>query len=296
MNKKRKGGAMTPYTAFLIAAILAVVALPLRTYQLANLINPDTGFWEVRDETSYILYGLIAVTAIVSFIFSKYSKGIKGTEFRENRNIWLSVTSGLFGLGLLYDAYIQSATIKGIAGTFNPEVTSFGFFIMSTGILTKGFQVLFALLSAVYLGIIAISNFKGDGQYKEHRLIALSPALWAVCRVLFFFVEPISYRNVSQMFIEILYLIFAMVFFFVFARIASGVNPPENPWLLFFAGITASFIAAICALAPFALTITGRSYFVATEHPLQYADVAATLMIITVLLSNLPVGNKVEER
>ena len=295
MNKKGKGGTMTPYTAFLVAAVLAVVALPLRTYQLANLINPDTGFWEVRDETSYILYGLIAVIAIVSFIFSKFSKDLKGTEFREEKNIWLAVTSGLLGLGLLVDAYGQAVIIRKIAGTYNPDSVSLGFFLMSTGVLTKGFQVLFALLSAVYAGVLAVSNFKGDGQYKEYRMLALSPALWTVCRMLFFFVEPISYRNVSQMFMEIIYLIFAMVFFLVFARIASGVNPPEKPWLLFFTGITASFVAAICALAPFALTITGRSYFVATEHPLQYADLTSAIFIVTVLLSNLPVGNKVEK-
>lgn len=296
MNKKGKSGAMTPYTAFLIAAVLALVALPLRTYQLANLINPDTGFWEYRDDTRFILYGIVALVAVLSFVFSKFSKGLKGTEFREGRNVWLGITSGLFTLGLLSDAYVQAMTVKSLAATYNPEAVSIGFFLMSTGILTKGFQVLFAVLSAIYAGILSVSSFKGDGQYKEHRMLALSPALWAVCRVLYFFVVPVSYRNVSQMLLEILYLMFAMAFFLVFARIASGVNPPENPWPLFFTGISASFIGAICALPPFALTITGRSYFVATEHPLQYADVAAAILIITVLLSNIPVGNRVKER
>lgn len=288
MNKL-KAASLSPNGAIILAAVFTLVAVPLRTFQFLNCLDPETGFWTVRDVTVPILYALVIAVALLAFCISLFSGIMPKPEFSKKKDTPFGVAAVLMALGFLWDAVagVRTAylTFVGMEAT---EDLSLTYQLISSGTIARAAQVLFAILSAVYLIFFAISKFAGSALYEDRKVLALSPVVWGICRLLGHFVEPISYKNVSQLLLEIILIVFAMIFWFAFARIASGVNPDSSMWLFFFGGITAAFLGYVCALAPFILIITGQGHLIPETRPMQYADLAFAIFATCALFNAMP--------
>lgn len=288
MNKL-KAASLSPNGAILLAAVFTLFAVPLRTFQYLNCLDPENGFWMVRDVTVPVLYALVIAVAVFAFFISLFSGIMPKPEFSKQKDIPFGVASVLMAAGFAWDAFVNVrtafATYNGIVDT---EELSLMYQLVSSGTIARVGQVLFAVLSVVYLCFFSISKLAGSDLYTEHRVLALSPVLWGVCRLLVHFVEPISYKNVSQLLLEICLVVFAMIFWFAFARIASGVNPDSSMWLFFFGGITAAFLGFVCALAPFILILTGRGDLLPETRPMQYVDLAFAIFTTCALFNAMP--------
>ena len=287
--KKLKAASLSPNRAILLAAVFALFAVPLRTFQFLNCLDPETGFWTVRDVTVPILYALVIAVALLAFCISFFSGIMPKPEFSQKKDTPFGITSLLMALGFLWDAVANVRTIiQTVNGIEVTEDLSMTYQLISSGTFARIAQVLFAVLSAVYLIFFAISKLTGNALYENRKVLALSPVLWGVCRLLGHFVEPISYKNVSQLRLEIILVVFAMIFWFAFARIASNVNPDSSMWLFFFGGITASFLGYVCALAPFILIITGQGHLIPETRPMQYVDLAFAIFATSALFNAMP--------
>ena len=279
MNKL-KAASLSPNGAIILAAVFTLFAVPLRTFQFLNCMDPETGFWTVRDVTVPVLYALVIAVAVFAFFISLFSGIMPKPEFSKQRDIPLGVSGLLMALGFAWDAFVNVRTaIATYAGLSETEDLSLTYQLISSGTLARFGQVLFAVLSVVSLIFFGISKLTGTTLYESHKVLALSPVVWGVFRLLVHFVEPISYKNVSQLLLEILLVVFAMIFWFAFARIASGVNPDSSMWLFFFGGITAAFLGYVCALAPFVLIITGQGHLIPENRPMQYVDLAFAISV-----------------
>ncbi len=286
---KFKISSLSPMPLVIILAIASLIGVPLRTYQLLKCIDHETGFWLTQDFTGPLLYALCILVAVVALGMSFFSGIMPAPEFAEKRNIPMGVTAILFTLTFLIDAITQMGTYITIFSNYVAEqYTSFFSYMVSTGSLALTLQSVFGLLAAFYFALVAFSCFLGNANYTKTKALALTPVLWGIFRMIYFFANPISYRNVSQLLLEMGTLTFALMFFLSFARIASKVNEESSMWILWFSGTAGAFFGYVSSLAPFILTITGNSGSIAPEYPVQYTDLVFALFATVVLLSNLP--------
>lgn len=287
-KKQHKIGSLSPVGIMIIAAVAILVAVPLRTYQLANCIDPSTGFWLVKDFSYTILIGLGIAVIVLGFILTRFCGIMPRPHFQTKKSGWLGLLGLLLALGFVYDAVQNGFNGAAYIQNYDPQTASLWYYLMSTGALSGLLQALFALLSGIYFAVYAISMFSGTGAYKKRRALALSPVLYVLFRLMGKFVDPISYKNVSQLFLELLFMGFGIVFFLSFARIASSVNESSSMWILYFTGVVSAFFAYCAAMAPFVLMITGHSQYICSTYPMQYVDLTYALFVTGVLLSNLP--------
>jgi len=297
-NRSLKVGSLSPVGMMVFAAVMTLIAVPLRTYQLVNLVEPSTGFWLEKDLTVFILYGIIGLVIVLAFFISGLSGVMPGPKFPEKRSIPLGIVSLLMTVAFAYEnvtLLMESMLTYQSYQATGTVVSTYS--LMSSGVGPAFLESIFGLLAALYFMVLAISLFQGSGAYKRRRVLALNPVLWAIFRLIVQFVNPIRYQNVSQLLFELIYLVFTMIFFLSFARIASGVNETKSMWVLFFTGISGAFMAFVVALAPFALLITGNSAYICSDYPLEYTDLIIGFFITGVLLFNLPVriSNHLEE-
>ena len=287
--KTLKAASLSPNGAIILAAVFTLFAVPLRTFQFLNCLDPENGFWTVRDVTVPVLYALVIAVAVFAFFISLFSGIMPKPEFSKQRDIPFGVAGILMALGFVSDAFF---CVRNIITTYNGivpnEDLSLGYQLISSGTIGRIGQALFAVLSVVYLLFLSISKLTGTALHESRKLLALCPVLWGVFRLLVHFVEPISYKNVSQLLLEICLVVFAMIFWFAYARISSRVNGESSMWLFFFGGITAAFLGYVCALAPFILILTGKGDLIPESRPMQYVDLAFAIFATCALFNAMP--------
>ena len=76
--------------------------------------------------------------------------------------------------------------------------------LMASGTLPALLQSLFAVISAVYFTVAAISFKKGNGSISNHKYIALAPVFWAGFKLIARFIKQISYVQVSDLLLELM--------------------------------------------------------------------------------------------
>lgn len=287
--KKLKISSLSPLPLVLVLAIAAIIAVPLRTFQLSNCIDPETGFWLVRDFTIPILYALCGIVIVASFFISLLSGIMTPPTFSDKKDLPLGISSALLAVTLLVDAIKQMSVYIALFGDYAVEANGdFFMYILKSGALALTLQSIFGLIAALYLSLTAYSHFSGNPIYKSSRLLALAPVVWAICRMIYHFVEPISYKNVSQLLLELILLTMVMIFFLSFARIASDVNGESSMWLLWFSGVSGTFLGLVCGLAPLVLVITGKGDMLAPKYPLQLTDLFFAAFALCTLFKNMP--------
>lgn len=139
-----------------------VAVLPLRTYQLMRLIEPETGFYTGHSATIPTLYILLAVCTVVLVVIS-YLSGDVPVRLWKRKNIGLGTVSLLFAVSLVVDAISQTENFLNILSERNALViqqnTSLFLYLIKTGGFALIFEVLFAVLSCVFFSLFRLSLY-----------------------------------------------------------------------------------------------------------------------------------------
>lgn len=296
--KKLKIKNLSPTPLLIILAVFVFISIPIRVFQLTNCIDPKTGFWAAQDFTALLLYILIIAFAVVAFVLSFFSASMTRPQFSENKDVAYGVFSIVFAATILVQSVLSASSLLSIASTFTVSLengVSVASLLISNGALSMAFEFIFGLLSSIYFVINAIGALTGSDRISYHRLLGLSPVIWVMARLIYHFVDPINYRYVSQLFLEILLYCFAMVFFLSFARIASGVNESKSMEIIWFTGVLVSLLSFICAGAPLILMITGKGNLIPANYPLNFADLGLALFSTSFLFTVTPLTSEVSE-
>ncbi len=287
--KKLKFDKLSPSPLILIMAIAVLFAVPVRMFQFTSCLEASTGFWLAKDFTVYILYILCAAVVVLSFFISLFSGIMPNPEFEDEKDIPLGLLSAVFAITLAVDGVLQISKFLELYDAYSADGTmTLPRYILTSGTFAVGLQIIGGLFSAFYIAFVAYSYFLGNGTFRKHKVLAVCPTVYAMARLAYHFIDPISYKNVSQLFLQIIMLIFMILFTFSFARIASGVNPEKSMWLLWFSGISGAFMAYVVALAPVILTVTGKGYTLPTNYPVHYCDLAFALFATAFLFTVMP--------
>lgn len=288
MKIKGKVNNLAPSVLINIMAVTALFTIPLRTYQLVNIIEPKTGFYARYDVTILILYALLFVACLLLFFLSFVDGVMPEPKLPKGKNIFIGISSAFLSITLLIDSIMQIDKLFALYNKYDLDFSQLAYYLAKTGGITAFIQAIFAIFSAVYFSIFAISYLKGKEYYKTERIMALFPVIWGLCRAIQRFVEPIRFRNVSELLLQLFMLVFMLIFFLSFARIASQVNSEKSMWLLFASGLSASLIAMTITVPSIIVMIMGKSSLLYSKFPIAFCDLCFAIFVVTLLLEIVP--------
>lgn len=255
--------------AFVIFALGVISAIPIRCYQMFNMLDSETGFYLKTNVTipllNCILVGVFVLAVVISYL------GKKNTIRPIGRNIPLAVVSYLFAFSLIAD---------GINKLFEASLN--GIQVQDGFVLAQG---VFALLSSIFFIIVGISFTAGTDSFVRRGILAVMPVFWAISRILQRFSVAIDFKNVSELLYELAMLCLVMLFFMSFARVYVSTEGANMSWRIFAFGIPAALFAFLCSLPRFLVKFTGMPERLVKNSPPEIADLGMAIFIVAVLIA-----------
>ena len=247
----------------------------LRCFQVVRYIDSETGFFVGGNWLKVLIYGLIAAVCLAFVIVSFLSAEGKKIEVIALKDRAAATAGILFSLSLLYDSVssisqglsifsgISVGYIQNSADTFK--------ILMSSGALPYVLQGVFAVISAVYILILAGSFNSGSKSAHNHKLLALAPIGWAAFKMITRFVKQISYIRVSDLFLELIMISFMITFFVALSQVVSGIYSDDARWRITALGFSGAVLALVINIPRLVLTLLAND-FVNAEYPFNPAD------------------------
>ncbi len=255
--------------AFVIFALGVISAIPIRCYQMFNMLDSETGFYLKTNVTipllNCILVGVLVLAVVISYL------GKKNTIRPIGRNIPLAVVSYLFAFSLIAD---------GINKLFEASLN--GIQVQDGFVLAQG---IFALLSSIFFIIVGISFTAGTDSFVRRGILAVMPVFWAISRILQRFSVAIDFKNVSELLYELAMLCLVMLFFMSFARVYVSTEGAKMSWRIFAFGIPAALFAFLCSLPRFLVKFMGMPERLVKNSPPEIADLGMAIFIVAVLIA-----------
>ncbi len=268
-------------SALEVAGIGTLVAVVLRIVQaFGGLIDFETGFYKADDFTIPALYGVLLLSAVLTFVISFFAGEVPQDKLPEKKNIPVAVSALAFAVTLCISAAGRFETYNVIADKYNfliMEQSQFSYLMKSGAIATLGESV-FAVLSALYFLLLAV-KFIGAGKMNlsKVKFFSLCPLFWATFRMVQRFSRTISFMNVSSLFLELFMIAFMMMFFMYLAQVSSQVSNRATSFKVVSYGLVAAMFSAVVSVPKVLLLLVDSSYknlsdIGALECPLEIAD------------------------
>lgn len=286
MKKNAKTNGMLISIPFIVSLAALLVAVPLRVYQYLKLINPTTGFFDETDFTIYILYGILAIALLVCFVVSYINhKAIQPVSIGKGSKVFLAV-SLIMALGVAIDCVGLISDFTALADKAPTHLSREQFFdyVSAQGGTLTLLEAVFAALSAFYFVISGLSSLNNDEKPK-FKILALSPVVWNVFRLLFRFKRTIAFVNVSDLFIELFAIVMAMVFFLALAQIKSKIDAENIFWKLYAYGLPAAILALVCFVPRIILLVSGQADYINPLHTVSVSDLTFAVYAIYICIS-----------
>ncbi len=276
-----------------VFGVTTALAAVLRTVQLFTNIEPHTGFFAAVDWSVYVLYGLLLLSVLLLTVLPACSARIPASRAIVRKDPALVAASGLFAVGLLYDAALAAMQIPALVAQNNSLPV--GTLLFSEGLLAEALRAVCGVLAAVYMLLLAVSYAKGTKQFAKFRLLALTPLFWAMFRIVLRFMTKISFTMVSELLLELAMLAFMMLFLLSFARIAAEVNPKGEMRKAVRFGLPAAFLAAVIGLSRLVCTVAGKGELLADGFAFSFGEIGFAVFAVVFLAQQLRFGRPASE-
>lgn len=260
----------------------------LRCLQLTRYIDSTTGFLTGGSFLNALFYAIIALTCIYFIVVSFLSADGGEVELTGLKDKYAGIGCAAFAASLIYD--FMDSFIDGLAiytempfGTYE-NGAELAKALMATGALPYVLQALFALLSALYVIILAKSFIKGSGHAHNRKLLATAPIAWASFKLITRFIKQISYIKVSDLFLELVMISFMIMFFIALSQVVSGVYSDGSRWRITALGFGGALISFIVSVPRFVFTVFA-SDFVNKEYPFSFDDAMFGVFALTIALA-----------
>lgn len=281
--KKIKGSLSKPEPTVLIAiaALSMCVLLPLRVFHVTTLIDPETGFFNEESFTVPLFYAVGAVVILAILVLSFLNS--KATRARNCvvKSKTLGVVSVLTALGITFDSVMSTIEFMQLNGDYSiaSNGVKYTTYLTQSGaaaLITEGIT---GILAAFFFCIYAVSCFKKEHKLSSFALLSITPVLWAIARIVFRFLEKISFVNISDLLLELVMLAFMIMFMLTFAQVVTGSSPEVCAWRLFGCGLPAAMVAFLVAMPKIFLIVTGHPELMVEGYELELCDIALAVFI-----------------
>lgn len=143
--------------------------------------------------------------------------------------------------------------------------------------------------------MFAVSYISGNSFHKKLKLLSLAPLVWAIVNILERITVIISIIRVSELFLEVLGLLFLMGFFLSFARVVSNVDCKGTMWSIIACGCAATMFILTYSIPRVMLSVTGNSESIVDGYGVNFTFIACALFIIVFIVTVLRKGYAVED-
>lgn len=275
-------------------AIAFAFAAPIRLYQYFTVIAPSTGFYTSLSWAVYALYIIVGVFSLAVIICSFLSTETVQSKMPEGKSKLLGVVSIAYAVCFLIDAIMRISSfaiafVGYASGSVRPGLWRY---ISTNGYLPVILQAVFALFAAIYFIVFGMSYLAGKNTFQDSKLLALSPMLWAVARMITGLMKPISYVKVSELLLELFSMMFLMLTFLSFARISSQLSEKGEMRKIFAFGLPAALFCLVCAVPRVVLTVIGQSSRLADGYGFDVMLLSSAVFLIVYIASVMYMGNK----
>ncbi len=277
----------------LIFFLCCAVTVVLRTVQMFFFIEREAGFYTGGNLIKVLLYVLIAVASLAFAFVAFLSKETAQVSLRMKKDTGLSALAALVSVSFLYDSLTAFAGSATSVGTASYGATAFQSMMLS-GSIPQFFQGIFALLSALYFLFFAKGIIKGTHSAAKHRILAVAPVGWAGFRLIFRFVEQISYIRVSELLLELVLLALFVMFFMAFAQLSSGVYVKNSRWRMTGIGLPAALISLTVNVPRILFAVIKGTDALYSKYPFKVCDFVLALFIAVLVVKLIRKENEVE--
>lgn len=263
----------------------ALVALPLKTYQLLTAVDYSTGFFKSTGVLNIILpvvlvlcvTGFFAV-ALTSRQYPKYSPNVKSVP--------MGIVSAITALAIGWNA---------AADLINQENAEFE---GSAGLIYS----CLGLICVLAFLFPAVSFFMGNNLVESRPVIMILPVVWMAVRMVLTFLQFTTRANIKESIYDLLMMVFMLLFLLFTAKFLSGAA--ENTARLMFAsGCSAALFGALATIPRYILAFSGNSEFVQLSQSVRenYSASFADFMLVVfavgmMLYASIPVRQRVPQR
>jgi len=279
----------------LFGALVMAAGLPLRIWQQFHLVESQTGFWlpGASRATIILLYVILGVLIVVPFVAGVMQRKqltldiARRSRMAEGCAAIVAAVTIVVGVALALHFAISvfsgQATIEGLTPQSNNRVQ---FFIRS-GAAAALLEAVFGLGAAIFFANLAFVNLFPSKQVYLNRLLAITPVLWVIARVLRRFSRTIAYLRISDLFLTLVALVLLMIFLLAFAQILAGVNNSGKEWRLAAAGIPAAVLLLLGFIPRVAAYWFGSNLIAPQDAAMELADPALAIFICIFLYERL---------
>ncbi|HZK21394.1 MAG TPA: hypothetical protein VFC76_03860 [Oscillospiraceae bacterium] len=267
-----------------------LVALPVRVYQMFSIVEKETGFFSIKNSSIPFFYGFTAVVTIGTIILAYLSAEVPSSNLPSEKNKLLGIASLILGAGLIANISREMTVLLRNIAAKAPLVGrgSIADLFSQQGGIVVPVKIIAAFLGAIYLFIFAFSHFGKKSSYKEHKVLALMPVLWAMCGLIVSLMQEISYIKVSELMIEICFYVFMMLFLMSYAKISSSIEYKPVMWHVFAFGLPAAMFGILSGVPRLILFLSGSG--LVAGYPLDFSSLAAAAFVIIYIFASLGMG------
>ncbi len=286
---------VNPFVLFVVFIASVILALPFRVFQLMVNVESGTGFWIDRTHFSvFVLYSIALVGTVLPIVLSLvYKSGLGKIEPVAEKKPLGGVLSLIMAAGLLVDAISRYTSFSdlyfnySVSGGSTPMLS----YLSKSGALAMGLEAFFAVVSAIFFIMLGIAWFT-EKDPSEYKFLAIMPVFWAIFRIMHRFMRKISFLNVSELFFELVMIVFLMMFFMAFAQVTAKVGGKGMEWKLYAYGLPAALFCLICFIPRVAVVVLGKGDLIADGSSIEVVDLTSAMLILFVLVDRSRVFRK----
>ncbi|MCC8022439.1 MAG: hypothetical protein LIO46_01445 [Clostridiales bacterium] len=284
MNRQNINRTLLPGLAGLSA--LTLTGVGLRIYQLFRLVEAENGFYSNQGHwTVWVLYLVAALTAGASVVYALYvCRGETARSVLPQNGKSTPVMAASFLLAAAFLADVVSQCYDLFQMVLNRDYTeTLTSYLRASGAVPTGLQVIAALACVFYFVLYGMHCLGRTVYLDRFPILALSPVLWLMLRLIGHFTVVINYMKVSQRMFEMFLILAGMICFFYLAKHNSGLRREFSirSYLMF--GFMTVFFAVLVSLPRLIVMLAGRGDLLVESPATEVTD----LMMGVFLLARL---------
>lgn len=254
---------------FAFSAVTCFAATGIRIYQVLYQTDYETGFLiHTKSNSAYIFYAVMVIGLLVtaSFYFLIRKKDVKITYPHDKKLSGFSFAVAVF---FFFDFLHQALNCYRYIE--KSESTQLNVLIV------MGLVGIAALVSCFYFITYGIANSSSDYNFKNFGYLYLMPSAWAFCRLLTLLIDVISVKFAVDTVVEVIYLIFAILFFGLFAICIDSTNNEKNYKVLTVISFCLLISGVVLTVPNFVSLCSGNTYILTTGTRSNVTDFAISI-------------------
>lgn len=245
-----------------ISLLSLIVFIPVQLVQASGIIPT-----EKSNTVKYSFLGFcvvfIAVVLATVFTSSKKNKYV----LRNDKSVLCGILAAVSGLATVFNSIYN---IYSITVLKNTDLTSS---FISRNTIAYTIYPIIGLIAAMLMFIIAGLHFSSLNPFESHPLLILILPVWYCYGLIIKFIANISSSAKAENSLEILSLVFTLLFFLAQAKILSGIDSEKSPRNVIAYGTLAFiflFATSVSYGAQKLLSYTTYSTFYYSEHIMDF--------------------------